>query len=1137
VRRENEDPDRISVVRQSPEIPSPSIRSIPLSRSPSMEIARQATPFFVRGDRGIPDSLSKINLEHFDEYLKGIEALAAGAAGEGRSGREVKTNLIDKLAQIRTINAAELNKTPEAAAGIDNVKAYTNSVTDLLKDAQACAEHQGLTSFGNAEQRLKFESLAALLLQTKRLVRGVGAEKILIDSANALDNKLTALMSTRPDSTFTTTKTVAVTPPKIFTKFTGGKVDNVVVDEQGLLLYFPAATVSVAGHGTVGIASMTGGVTGVLGKDNFRAAMTFSDLLKTTLNEKANATWIKSNGTVGRNFLKTLNAVRSGLGFLTGQLAADEFSPSIYSDYKLGNTRVETAFAVNDAVQKSEVGRAWKHDVDALVKKFFLPLTKDIIIRQEGDLPPPADPFHVISELIKGSFSDHGANFTAQIGQHWQAGTKTVGLSETNVLSYDRLHFGMQLPSKPSDLLDTTFHQDVRETLKLHNEIIQKLNLPPGSREQAGIFTQYKRMNEEFSGLPRSVADREFTLDEVDYFGEKSSVPAAFHGPILSPSQGTIDSVGNSLADLAGKHDQVIRELSRLGVHKGLPTGIKRTIKETQEEVFRNINEHVWDNTYPGKLKDITNKPEEFEKFKRQTFYNLEIGLGRVGIEIAMLNRHKEQGNTASFSEDQLQDLNVQYSNLKRTLTSRDFMGNPNKDFGLSPLKTTAEFNKHQVTVSGTLVAGANLSKLFYPTDVTPSNVAGDLYIKLQAQYQNATNQFDPTREGQFLLLSFELSSGLLSAVKPEARLQEHIVHAVSKAAMAMVGRSIKNDKVKFSDQTWKDLAQQVISVVGTNVQAGTRATIKIHKPAENAEWRLQKVTEFKTQQGGIDGNVPFVEIKVLDSTAKQEQQILGPDWSVHKMTVKYLTAAIGNKDPIVLNDEMANRYCSRPNTISQLIDDAMSWTGVHLASLAPQTAAVSGQPTQDGANQDGNRGGNRPPYPSDIHRFLGNEIFVRSGEIAPVVQKNAPGSSTTQAESPLAKMEELCRQLGEHAPGVTRDWTSDDWAATKTLWDAEKTQIESLKTLDERRAYWATDRGNELLKAFVKMVGIYTDVTTAVAKHADKEHQATKSGMVNDVKLDRRGLADQIQYRARQLLPQPRGAGEVEHPLNDIQS
>jgi hypothetical protein len=1061
------------------------------------EITVPATPFFVRGNRGEPNNRSRIDFEKFNEYLAELEALSIAAGGEKHKD-QVQKKLIDKLAKIRAINIDEAkneakrassDSTAEkgAAAGIDNVKAYTYRVTDLLRDAGAAAEHLALKSLGNAEQKQKFHGLAALFIQTKRLVRGVGAEKILVDAAKTVDEKLMELMSDKPDSSLITTKTVATTPPHAFSKYTVGEVNSLVVDEQGLLLYFPAKTVSAAGHGTVGLASMTDGVTAAWGKDNFRAALTFSDLLKTTLNEKANSTWIKSSGQNSRRLLSTLSAVKHGLGFITGQLHTEGFSSSIYSNDKLGKTRVENAFAINDVIQKSLVDAKWKEGVNNLVNRFFLPLTEDIKIRQDGNLPPPANPYEVITELIKGSYSDHGANFTATVGKHWNVGKISPGLSGTGVLSYDRLHFDMELPSKPSDLLDSAFHQDVRETLKLHDTVIQKLDPASKSREKSGIFHQYQQINARFAALHSGTVDRDFTPDEINYFGEKNSIQSVFHRPILSPSPDTAIGIKNCLDDLGKIHGNVVDGLSNLGSPRGMPTALKGELKNSKREIIRQINSQVWGDTYPdgekGAMKDT-------EKFKRQTLYNLEAGLGRVGIELALLNRHHEQGNT-SLDDDQLIALNEQYAGLKAGLTSRDFLGNPNKDIAYSPLKTIALFNRHQIIASGTLIAGANLSSLIYHGDVTPSNVAGDLYVKLQAQYENATNQFDPTREGQFLVLSFELASGLISALPPAARLQEHAVHAVSKTVMAIVRKSIANEKVEFSEQSWQEISQHLIGTLGTNVQTGAKVAIKLHQPYDNAEWRLQKITESKTQQGGLDVNVPFVEIAIKDSSTKQEQQIVGADWSIHKMTIKYLNAAIKESGSMVLNDQLATRYFSIPNTITQIVDDAMSWTDTYLA----------GRETQGDAIQDGNNGSKKRPYPSDIHRFLGDPALVRSAERAPEVQRYAPGTPKSNATSPLTRMASLCQQVG----------ATENWAKTKADWDVAKAKIESYKTFNERRDYWKSEDGQRLLKTFIDMVEIYTEVTTAVGKHADETHKPTNSGMTNKVALPKTGRVETL--------------------------
>jgi hypothetical protein len=1098
------------------------IRSVHSADLEQPELARKATPFFVRGDKGDSNKLSKIDLENFDDYLTGLEALSKAVGGD-RNKNEVQRKLVEKLEKIRAINDSEAKKMAshdqavrDAAAGIDNVKAYTNQVTDLLRDAQAGAEHLAMKSFGNAAQKQKFECLAALLIQTKRLVRGVGAEKILIDAANTIDERLMALMGNRPDSSLITTKTVAVTPPKIFSKYTAGEVDSLVVDEQGLLLYFPAKTASVAGHGTVGIASMTGGVTATWGKDNFRAALTFSDLLKTTLNEKANANWIKSNGPAGRKLLQGLSAVRRGLGYISGQLHTEEFSSSIYSDDKLGKTRVENAFAINNAIKRSSLDADWKNGVDALVNKFFLPLADDIRIRQEDSLPAPANPYDVITELIKGSYSDHGANFTAQVGRRLNLGKISPSLSGTGVLSYDRFHFDMQLPSKPSDLLDSTYHQDVRETLKLHATIMQKVEAGPGAREKVGVFHQYDRMNTAFVALHAGTADRDFTADEINYFGNKDVIPSVFHTSILSSPPGAPARINNCLNDLAQINGRVVEALSQLGSPRGMPKGLKKEMEKSKEDIIKQIIADVWGDAYPDGVKGAMKDPE---KFKRQTLYNLEIGLGRVGIELAMLNRHHEQGNTA-FDDETLTALNKQYAEMKERLTSRDFLGNPNRDFALSPVVNTADFNRHQIIASGTMVAGANLSSLIYSGDVAPSNVAGDLYVKLQAQYENAVNQFDPTREGQFLVLSFELSSGVLSALPPAARLQEHVVHAVSKTAMAIVRKSIENEKVQFSDQNWQEISQHLVGVLGTNVQTGAKTAIKLHRPSKNTEWRLQKVTESKTQQGGIDAGFPFVEIVAKDSSTKQEQQIVGPDWSINKMTIKYLNTAVNDAGDIVLNDELATRYCSVPNTISQIIDDGMNWTNDYLARQDGQ----ANQSAQGAENQSGGSGSVKQRYPSDIHRFLGDPVLVRSAEQAPKVSEYAPGTPMTRVESPLTRMANLCQQVGAPA----------DWATTKAQWDATKLEIESLKTLDARRAYWEAPKGQALLKTFAGMIGIYTEVTTAAARHVDRADQVTGSGTVSKVKLPTQSFSKTLRDKVRRRKASNGSAAVEQHEMSN---
>jgi len=1084
------------------------------------DLARNATPFFVRGNRGDLSNLSKIDHEKFNEYLDQLETLLPAVEDNGR-GRKTQDKLSGSLEKIREINRDEIKKlnsnneaVRNAALGIENVKAYTNKVTDLLRDAQAGAEHMALKSVGDREKKLQFDSLAGTFLQTKRLVRGVGAEKILLDSVQTIDAKLMDLMSNRPDSSLITTNTVAVTPPHAFSKFTGGKIDSLVVDEQGLLLYFPAKTFSAAGHGTVGLASMTGGLTGVRGKDNFRAAVTFSDLLKTTLIEKADSNWIRSNGPTGRKMLQTLNAVRSGLGFVAGQLHTEEYSPSMYSSDKLGKTRVENVFAINDVVQKNSQNDGWKQRFDDLTNKFFLPVAEDIKIRKEAELPPPANPYDVVTELIKGSYSDHGANFTVQAGKHWDAGKISPGISGTGVLSYDRFHFDMQLPSKPSELLDSTFHQDVRETLKLHDTIIQKLNPSPKSREKAGVFNQYSRMNASFAQLHADAADRDFTAAETDYFGEKTSIRSEFHGPILAPSLATATCIERCLDDLATMNSKMTKDLAYLGSPRGMPNGLKAEMTKGKSDVIKQIHADVWGDAYPGGEKEAM---KDTDKFKRQTMYNLEIGLGRVGIELALLNRHHQNGN-AVLNDEQLTELNQRYMDLKDQLTSREFMGNPNKDFDYSPLKTTALFNRHQVIASGTLVAGGNLSSLIYSGDVAPSNTAGDLYIKLQAQYENAVNQFDTTREGQFLVLSFELSSGVLAAIPPGGRLQEHAVHAVSKAAMGVVGQSIKNAKVEFSKQSEDEIAQHMMGILGTNVQSGAKVAIKMHKPYANAEWRLQKVTESKTQQGGIDLSVPFVEIVAKDSSTKQEQQIVGPDWSVNKMTIKYLTPAITNAGPIALNNELATRYYSIPNTITQIVDDAMSWTDGYLSS---QEQAAPGQSAQAAANQGTDGKAGKKPYPSDIHRFLGDPALVRSGERAPEVSMAAPGPSPADASSPLVRMANLCKANGA---------TPDNWKETKAQWDITKKKIESLKTFEARRAYWDAE-GGDLLRTFSKMIEIYTEVTTAAGKHADKTHKPTKSGMTNKVTLPETGRFKAFQEHLRQRHVEKEAAKTTRRP------
>jgi hypothetical protein len=121
--------------------------------------------------------------------------------------------------------------------------------------------------------------------------------------------------------------------------------------------------------------------------------------------------------------------------------------------------------------------------------------------------------------------------------------------------------------------------------------------------------------------------------------------------------------------------------------------------------------------------------------------------------------------------------------------------------------------------------------------------------------------------------------------------------------------------------------------------------------------------------------------------------------------------------------------------------------------------------------------------------------------------------------------MSNLCKQVG----------TSLNWEATKAEWETTKAKIESLTTITERRNYWETDAGKKLLKTFIDMVGIYAEVTTAVAKHADREHQVTRSGMTNAVELPKQRLTKSLKGRLRLNRKNRNAIAKVdEHEMRD---
>lgn len=132
-----------------------------------------------------------------------------------------------------------------------------------------------------------------------------------------------------------------------------------------------------------------------------------------------------------------------------------------------------------------------------------------------------------------------------------------------------------------------------------------------------------------------------------------------------------------------------------------------------------------------------------------------------------------------------------------------------------------------------------------------------------------------------------------------------------------------------------------------------------------------------------------------------------------------------------------------------------------------------------------------------------------------------APGPSPADASSPLVRMANLCKANGA---------TPDNWKETKAQWDITKKKIESLKTFEARRAYWDAE-GGDLLRTFSKMIEIYTEVTTAAGKHADKTHKPTKSGMTNKVTLPETGRFKAFQEHLRQRHVEKEAAKTTRRP------
>jgi hypothetical protein len=120
--------------------------------------------------------------------------------------------------------------------------------------------------------------------------------------------------------------------------------------------------------------------------------------------------------------------------------------------------------------------------------------------------------------------------------------------------------------------------------------------------------------------------------------------------------------------------------------------------------------------------------------------------------------------------------------------------------------------------------------------------------------------------------------------------------------------------------------------------------------------------------------------------------------------------------------------------------------------------------------------------------------------------------------------MANLCQQVGAPA----------DWATTKAQWDATKLEIESLKTLDARRAYWEAPKGQALLKTFAGMIGIYTEVTTAAARHVDRADQVTGSGTVSKVKLPTQSFSKTLRDKVRRRKASNGSAAVEQHEMSN---
>lgn len=1074
---------------------SPAASAAP-SRAASASGSRPAASS-AGGDRQRPvvnadGSIDYGQLQAFADRLADITP--AVDDGFGSKPRRQYEKLRDELAALATQGPSGQPEAQTLLRVRDRMASASARARDLSRTLSRPPARARAARSGNAQRRAAlastFACLAALLTELKRIHLTTAAPAVMHEYAQREEaNLLDAVpgLAVHSNSQLATDTAVRVGYESGVAKgdlsaHTGGIV---LLDDDRDMNFW---TISGAGM-RAGPSAWPVSLTGTLGFDAggvYYETETIEDLLALMVNRRANrAIWQSASPSAratGTRVRRAGSTLARALGvrrhvprpdvplYLSDRKLAKGFAPAV-----LHHLGAEFGRLTEDGAFASAVEAAYPAPADRLAGPgsgagYREPLNATV---------PLSDP---LGDGV-APFRDYQTAVTADIGD--STGLET-GVAATGALSgavrANIAEFHLRNVEPSHRLLDPSYHADMAQTLLLHAQVEAVADDPGGGR-----FWAWRQVREE---LGRDAPEHHAFVDAA-YYGPWERIPRQFRDSVatadVSVLRERLTAIDASLDRMRERYLAFVRQAAVLSVKTGksLPPAVREGLEASRLEAAGTIEALAWGRDdpgagagYPGGPKAAARDPAAFIS---ATHDALGLALACLGTHLSIVKRRLVQltandGAARPQLAEAMQAADARYAEVHELMQKtflplkREQVFLRNGSFEDKGLSQRCNLN---VVVSGgggvKFDLGALMPKPARPggLEYSVDNQAGQVSATVRVRRQLARYQINPSRQGEFYEFRFQAAGGqpLTGAIMAEGIMR---VLRRRHPELDLVG-------------THAGLTDQLQGALWESV-GETGVVIRLRRfPDSRAGFLLQFVRLLQIQRGGpaLNATVPSpfgvfrARVSHQDYRQNIAEEVLGPDIGYLVLQHGKLTslldaaeAAGGDNEALAAAFRGEGRERNGPVVARSYFGNRTMIPAV-LDSYKTYLTAQEQSPQADGRAAGGTAGAD-----NEFFRY-----FEREG-----------------AAEPMGRVARIAREARHFSPGALAAPGADPYRippparSPSTLppqlegeaWEAEKAHIASLKRLDERIAYYCSERGRPVLDAFVRVVSATKEVHNA---------------------------------------------------------